>query len=158
AGLEGWWPGTFAFPTFSETKETSEDTVCFINVEQKYEVNFGPTIQVMDVKPINPVYSGPFDITPSRLVGAQAIRKAYNDNQTLPQSLLAYFDEAWYFVPMHIALQLQRNGYYTEALDWFRNIYDYSALPGQQKVYYGLVTEDSLKPVYERGQDWRWLG
>jgi hypothetical protein len=160
-GLENWkLPDKVAFPTFSETDST--DTICFINVEQKYALNFGALVSVASVDPISPVYHGSFDITPSRLFGdtatlASVIRQAYNDNQTLPQSLLTYFDEAWYFVPMHIALQLQRNGYYTEALDWFSNVYDYSVPADQRKIYYGLIAEASLKAGYGRGQGWRWL-
>jgi hypothetical protein len=152
--------GREGFPPFFEAN--GFDDACFINVEQKYKLDLGPTVNAISVDQIKPAYSGPFDITPNRLFGdsatpAQVIRQAYDDNLALPPSLQVYFDEAWYFVPVHIALQLQHNGYYTEALDWFSNVYDYSAPTGQRKVYYGLVAEASLKAVYERGQDWSWL-
>ena len=43
-----------------------------------------------------------------------------------PASNLAYLREAWYLVPVHIALQLQRSSQYTAALDWIREVYDYA--------------------------------
>jgi hypothetical protein len=84
----------------------------------------------------------------------QRIREAFDANQDAPLSALTYLDEAYYFVPMFIALQLQRCGEYTAALDWFRTVYDYSAAPDQRKIYYGLEREASLAMVYQRASNW----
>ena len=35
----------------------------------------------------------------------------------------AYLREIFYFVPMALALQLQKSGQYLAALDWFRVVY-----------------------------------
>ncbi|WP_152206097.1 neuraminidase-like domain-containing protein [Marinobacter changyiensis] len=45
----------------------------------------------------------------------------------VPESVRTYLNEAYYFVPIHLALQLCRAGHYFEALDWFQTVYDYSA-------------------------------
>ena len=70
---------------------------------------------------------------------------------------LLYLEEFYYFVPIQIALQLQRSGYYQAALDWFRIVYDFSAATppkAAKKIYYGLVAEQYLDWVSERPEDW----
>src|SRR5205823_2041089 len=67
------------------------------------------------------------------------IADAYDRNSFGPVSLLTYLDEAYYFVPMHIALQLQKSGEYEPALAWFRTVYDYTChKPDDPKIWYGL--------------------
>jgi hypothetical protein len=63
-------------------------------------------------------------------------------------------DEAYFLVPFQIALQLQSNGQYAAALDWFRLIYDYGELVFYRKVYYGLKLEERLTVNYRRQVDW----
>jgi hypothetical protein len=75
-------------------------------------------------------------------------------NKEGPRSNLAYLEEAYYFVPVHLALQLQARGHYTEALDWFRTVYDYSMPVDQRKIYYGLKREESLPEVFQRADNW----
>jgi hypothetical protein len=152
----------FGFPTFSEGSGDPVDQICCIRKQQTYERVFDQSvITVASLDWYIPIYRGPSNIIPTRSDRnlervIETIRDTYTDHAKSPR-LLTYFDEAWYFVPMHIALQLQRNGYYTEALDWFSTVYDYSVPVDQRKIYYGLVAEASLKAGYERGQDWRWL-
>jgi len=60
--------------------------------------------------------------------------------------------EAWYFVPLHIALELQKAGQFEAALDWFHVLYAYD-LPlsagggqgsdNQRRIFPGLFTESS---------------
>src|SRR5215510_6002156 len=71
-----------------------------------------------------------------------------------PRSNLNYFDEAYYFVPIHLALQLQAAGQYSAALDWFRSVYDYSVTIEQRKIWYGLQHEGSPPTTYGRAADW----
>lgn len=52
-------------------------------------------------------------------------------------------EEAFYFVPLYVALQLQRAGDYLSALSWYRLIYDYTLPLQDRKVYYGLVLEET---------------
>jgi sugar lactone lactonase YvrE len=54
-----------------------------------------------------------------------------------------YLAELSYFLPMHFALQLQKRGYYKEALDWYRKVYDYTEAEYNRKIYYGLVLEET---------------
>jgi hypothetical protein len=97
---------------------------------------------------------------PSVLSQAQAkerrtlIQKAFTDNLGGSRSLLTYFEEAWYFLPLQIALQLQQNGHYIAALDWFRTIYDDSLPVNERKIYYGLKREESLPYLSQRKENW----
>ncbi len=108
---------------------------------------------------IAPRVTGPFDIkqlyTETQLQWRKtAIQNVYQANESGPASNLEYIKEAYYFVPVYIALQMQKRAYFTEALDWYRNVYDYSMLPDQRKIYYGLVREESLENAYDRAEDW----
>ncbi|HYU52262.1 MAG TPA: FG-GAP-like repeat-containing protein, partial [Gemmatimonadaceae bacterium] len=106
-----------------------------------------------------PSYAGPFDVTErytsdelqARRTSMQQIVAA---NAGLPAENLIYFDEAWYFVPLQIALQLQQAGQYTAALDWYRTIYDFREAEADRKIYYGLLTEESLPNGFQQPADW----
>jgi peptidoglycan hydrolase-like protein with peptidoglycan-binding domain len=106
-----------------------------------------------------PRCTGPMEIT-ERLTDEQRglrrslIRKAFLDNKDAPPSHLTYLEEAYYFVPVHLALQLQRRGQYQAALDWFRTVYDFSKPEAACKIYYGLVQEEDLSQVYKRARNW----
>jgi hypothetical protein len=108
-----------------------------------------------------PVYGGPYDITEiltrAQLEGRRVqIQQAFLTNLHLnqPASSLTYLEEAWFFVPVYLALQLERAGQYTAALDWLRTVYDYTLPPADRKVYYGLVLEEKLSTNYHRPADW----
>ena len=70
--------------------------------------------------------------------------------------VLEYLKEAYYFVPMLLALDQQQRGQFEAALDWYRTIYDYTVLGNgpNRKIYYGLVSEESIQNVYNRPEDW----
>mgnify|MGYP001166956847 CR=1 FL=1 len=68
--------------------------------------------------------------------------------------LVEYVHEAYYFVPLQIALQLSTNGYYQEALDWFRTIYDINRPLDARKIYYGLVLDAQGVVPSSRATDW----
>lgn len=70
------------------------------------------------------------------------------------QPLQRYLTELFYFVPMHLALQLHQVGQYTAALDWFRTVYGYNLPVGQRKVYYGLTQEETIPSVYQTTDQW----
>jgi hypothetical protein len=111
--------------------------------------------------PLEPdVQDGPFDI-PGELssTALQArrlqIEQVFLQNLSYPSSLLTYLEEAYYFVPMQLALQLQRSGEYETALGWFRTVYDYTAPKGdERKIYYGLKEEESIQNNYKRPDNW----
>ena len=84
---------------------------------------------------------------------ASVINGSFERNEGGPGSNLAYLQEAYYFVPMQIALQLQRRGQYAAALNWFRTVYDYGARPGERAIYPELA-ESSAGASYDRAEDW----
>lgn len=96
---------------------------------------------------------------------ALAIRKAYTEFvlsylagigglDSLPRSVIAPIEEAYYFLPFLIALSLSKSGEYVAALDWFRNVYNYSAPREQRKVYYGLTQEQEFSNDLIRWEGW----
>ncbi len=109
-----------------------------------------------------PAATGPFTI-PQQLSEAKLqfrrtlIEQAFEANLDGPRSNLTYLEEAYYFVPVQLALQLQARGHYTAALDYFRTVYDYSMPAKERPIYYGLV-EDSgpsrTRRNYRRPEDW----
>src|SRR5207245_6462233 len=74
-----------------------------------------------------------------------------------PASITTYFNEAWYFMPVHIALQLQKADHYQQALDWFRIVYDYTAPLADRRTFYGLTVEHYASAGFLRDADWGWL-
>lgn len=63
--------------------------------------------------------------------------------------------EAYYFVPMLIALDQQQRGDYPTALSWYQSVYDYTNnLTHKRKIFYGLVLEQSITNVFDRPTDW----
>lgn len=109
--------------------------------------------------PIAPIDFGPFDITEQLSESDLKTRAfyiffAYLFTPTDPSSNRVYLDEAYYFVPVFLALQLQQVGQYIAALDWFRTVYDYATPDGQRNIWYGFELEKSLPLVYQRSDDW----
>jgi hypothetical protein len=84
----------------------------------------------------------------------KAIKKAFTINATAPSSVKTYLEEAWYFVPVHLALQLQRRAQFISALDWLRTVYDYTASGNARKIYYGLVQEQNIGNVFDQADNW----
>lgn len=112
-----------------------------------------------DIAPMSPNIDGPFSLairySEQQLQTRKTlIESVYRNNDWGPASNLEYIKEAYYFVPIYIALQLQRRSYFTEALDWFRTVYDYSMPEGSRKIYIGLSREESLENNYKRVEDW----
>ena len=114
----------------------------------------------------NPIVGGPFRLSPAKIPGAASsyktvIQTNYNNNKQVQRSEFEYIQEAYYFVPMLTALTLQDRGYYTEALDWFRVVYDYS-IPVKsvgtnirpRKIWYGLIEEETRGDDYKRIDNW----
>jgi len=68
------------------------------------------------------------------------VKSAYTASGFVPQSVRALVEEAFYFVPVHAALQLQKSGAFEASLDWFRLTYDYTA-PALARKIVGLPNE-----------------
>jgi hypothetical protein len=108
---------------------------------------------------VMPSVSGSFNIpiqasSQDLQIRKSLVRKAFESNMISPTSNISYLEEAYYFVPLTLALSLQRSGDYIAALDVFRTVYDYAADNKIRKIYYGLVREEALLNTYKRGADW----
>ena len=79
----------------------------------------------------------------ARPVGARSdsewAKSFYDANAYATKATLIYLEELLYFVPVHLALQLQTSGVYIEALDWLSEVYDYRLPSGAQLT--GLPAE-----------------
>ena len=90
----------------------------------------------------------------------QEIIDAFALNTDATSSVLAYLREAYYFVPLNLALALQTAGHYQAALDCFRTIYDYEAqlgTPNRRNIYYGLELDTKLPDISQYQQADGWL-
>jgi hypothetical protein len=65
-----------------------------------------------------------------------------------------YLREAFFFVPIYVASQLQQAGQFAAALDWYRTIYAYYLPEGQRKIYHGLVSEETIPTQYAQTPQW----
>jgi hypothetical protein len=66
-------------------------------------------------------------------------------------SNLAYIEEAYYFAPLAIGMQLQAVGLYVEALDWYRTAYDYGSPLELRAVY---PWSDTDVTTFRHAADW----
>ena len=81
------------------------------------------------------------DSVPERRRAARS-RTALGDNANAPATVRRYLEEAFYDLPLAIALALQESHDYAHALDWFRLVYDYSQPQAARKVFFGLVLDE----------------
>jgi hypothetical protein len=84
---------------------------------------------------------------------------AFKLNADAAGSVIQYLREAYYFVPLHLALALQSAGHYLAALDCFRTVYDYESQigpPNERNIYFGLELDAKLPddPLYQLSDDW----
>jgi hypothetical protein len=74
------------------------------------------------------------------------------------QNIPAYVREIFYFIPIALALHLQKSGQYLAALDWFRVVYAHDLPADKRKIYFGLKLEQDLTPnpamLYRRNIFW----
>lgn len=120
-----------------------------------------PTIPGSSVRLVAPRVHEPRDVpaqltTPELQIRRTLIESTFNINEGAPPSNFVYLQEAYYFLPLHLALELQKSGHYEAALDLIRTVYDYAAPRATRKIYFGLVEEESLSNVGggSRPQDW----
>ena len=78
----------------------------------------------------------------------------FESNAPYGASIMNYVKEASYFVPLKIAMQLNSNGYYQDALDWFRAIYDYTKPLNERNIYYGLTAEETISSSFIQPEYW----
>lgn len=122
---------------------------------------FGLAIEEVNLVPIESV-----DCIDNMDLRTQQIKAHLRANLNAPQGnpigqftrtdkVREYLYEAYYFVPMLIALDQQQRGQYDAALSWYRSAYDYANnLANKRKIFYGLVLEQSIVNIYQRPADW----
>lgn len=124
-----------------------------------------------DYYQLQPIDRKPLQLTHALNSESQFVRRGHteqlfsiNKREEILASTFAYIEEYYYFVPLMLALELQRRGFYQEALDWYRTIYDYSGvsvavpggvLPGRgqaeqpvRKIWYGLQYEEAANTQF----------
>ena len=81
-------------------------------------------------------------------------------SSTNPHLVANYVKEIFYFVPMALALQLQKSGQYLAALNWFRSVYAYDLKSDERKIYHGLALETAanVDPEFNPADDWLLAG
>ena len=123
-------------------------------------------LQLPPFSPV-PIVTSPLDI-PGHLSSSDLQARRYVIQQTFeanlavppgftkpaPASTMTYLQEAYYFVPMYLADQLQQQGEFTAALDWYRTVYDYSVPEQVRDIYYGLVLDAQQPSVYTLPSGW----
>jgi hypothetical protein len=97
----------------------------------------------------------PYDTTSNLESRKNNIKDSFDFNIGSPNSILNYLEEAYYSVPIYIAIQLQRSYYYTSALDWFRVVYDYSTSDENRNIYAGFTLGSTVNlSKFDRTEDW----
>ena len=81
------------------------------------------------------------DDTSPEATRRQRTQTALEANRGAPGTILRYLAEAFYDLPVAIALALQDAHDYGHALDWYRLVYDYTRPPEDRNTYYGLVQD-----------------
>jgi hypothetical protein len=77
------------------------------------------------------------------------------DSDPNRKAYLNYLSEIFYFVPLHLALQLQQGGQFTAALDWYHTVYAYRLpVAEERKIWYGLVAEEAIATTYDQSPSW----
>ena len=71
----------------------------------------------------------------ARAAYAQLVATAVADNGGAPAWVASYLQEAFYLLPVFLALQLQGSRQDPAALDWFRTVYDYAQPEGQRAIW-----------------------
>jgi uncharacterized protein YjiS (DUF1127 family) len=132
-------------------------TIAYINMKRSPSLvasvddsrMISPKIQAIDT--IKPDYNWK-SASPNLIGFASYINLTSYENKGVFQK--TFVEESFYHMPMMIALQLQKNGYFKEALDWYNMIYIYTNPSSQRKIYYGLTLEETLTNSFERGTSW----
>jgi hypothetical protein len=95
-------------------------------------------------------------VTDADIVARRAFVGKLFGSITNPSQAANYLQEIFYFVPMALALQLQKAGQFLVALDWIELVFADHFAAGVRKIYPGLVLEESLATQYLRNPD-NWL-
>lgn len=77
----------------------------------------------------------------------------YNDK--VEEAVMVPIEEAFFHVPMVIANALRKNKFYTESLDWYRTVFNFSeSTPQTRKIFYGLIVDENIASELVRPDEW----
>ena len=119
----------------------------------------GNTLSAPALRRVTPDGDGPFELGPLAAKEDLQLRRVqvkdfYQSVAGAPPSVMVYLKEAFNLVPLHLGFELQRNGFYDEALLWYRQVYDYLQTAGKQKIDHSLKAEESLALGYDEAEAW----
>lgn len=131
--------------------------------EKSYELRVGESVRVAPklkkAKADESITTAGTDIMPGSFQNAfagrsQLIRDAVNLSAIDGSSaIMTYLEEAYCFVPLLIAQNLQRSVEFQAALDWYRSLYDYTAPNEERWVLDGLAL--SAEQIhFQKANDW----
>lgn len=155
-------PVAFAVKIYAaKTLATSFFTIDHLTVQT---ANFVNLISIAPEKVIERIQSA--DCVKNMNIRAANVKIAVQSNMNSPQGTSIntilrttvaqeVINEAYYFVPMLLALDQQKRGQFEAALSWYRTVYDYTmALVAQRKIFYGLVAEQNITNSYAQASNW----
>jgi hypothetical protein len=139
-----------------KSANVSESDKIFITsplLNADYSITLGGPTVLFKPRRMNPILDGisyynPLERNHKKL--AETNKSFYLKNSVLDSSISYYVKEYQYLVPMYIAFLLNKRGYYKEALDWYRLVYDYSMKERKdRRIYYGLQVEDIKERIID---------
>ena len=66
----------------------------------------------------------------------------------------SHLKEVFYFVPLHLALELQKAGHFLPALEWYQTVYAYGRPPAERKIFTALDLEPKVSDVQRNPFEW----
>src|SRR5439155_17647190 len=124
------------------------------NINLQLPPSQGQPVNTSRYKPTLPPpnFASAFDYTvgPNR-PATVTLSAAWNANTGKTRINQVLLDEAFVFVPLAIALQLQRSGDFLAALDWFRSVFDYTAQRDRRVLYPGLELNPGGSAIWRAG-------
>jgi len=87
------------------------------------------------------------------LVGRKKLVKDLFDKEESSE-IKELFLEIFWLVPMSLAMQMQKDGNYLAALDWYQTVYAFNLPPENRKIYRGLELEEEIETEYVRVPEW----
>ncbi len=85
---------------------------------------------------------------------ATLLEVLYTANATNTKQNSSYLQEAYYLLPVFLAIELQKGKHYEAALEMFRLVYDFTLPLANRKIWYGLVAEETIATSYDNVLAW----
>jgi hypothetical protein len=99
-------------------------------------------------------------LTDAQLAERRSLNASFFSSTNPHLGISNFVKEIFYFVPVTLALQLQKSGQYLAALNWFRSVYAHDLKGDERKIYRGLALETpaNVPPNYTPTSDWLLAG